>query len=448
MRGRPGIAARTFSALERRARQRGRDRAGLLGAQHHDRGRRKRDATRALQALHDEYQLDKLRPLADTTGRESKLTLLGFGQIGRALAEQLVAQEQASAPGARRRHQGHRRRRPLRHQGRGERLRRRARCRRLAKQKASGARLFAGGSPLTLAAAADDDARGAVAAPVAPADPRRPHLGGDRAAAAGGARAGLPRRARQQEAARGPADRVRPADADGARARPRRCATRRPPAPACRCSTRSRSCRRRATASRAILGCFSGTLGYLMTALEDGQPFSDAVREAWKLGYTEPDPRDDLSGTRRRAQGADPRPHARPPLELERHRARAALPPRRRRRRSGALRRQASPRSTTPFAERVGARAARRQGAALRRQDRRARHPRRRRSGARGLADGTACAAPTTRSSSRLEALHDNPLVVTGPGAGADVTAAGVLNDIVAITRCSERRRAPRDEAR
>ena len=27
----------------------------------------------------------------------------------------------------------------------------------------------------------------------------------------------------------------------------------------------------------------------------------------------------------------------------------------------------------------------------------------------------------------------DNPLVVTGPGAGAEVTAAGVLNDLVAI---------------
>ena len=36
-----------------------------------------------------------------------------------------------------------------------------------------------------------------------------------------------------------------------------------------------------------------------------------------------------------------------------------------------------------------------------------------------------------------------NPLVVTGPGAGATVTAAGVLNDIVAIAT-EERRRAPR----
>jgi homoserine dehydrogenase len=36
-----------------------------------------------------------------------------------------------------------------------------------------------------------------------------------------------------------------------------------------------------------------------------------------------------------------------------------------------------------------------------------------------------------------------NPLVVTGPGAGAGVTAAGVLNDIVAITM-HERRKVAR----
>ena len=34
-----------------------------------------------------------------------------------------------------------------------------------------------------------------------------------------------------------------------------------------------------------------------------------------------------------------------------------------------------------------------------------------------------------------------NPLVVTGPGAGAAVTAAGVLNDIVAITTREQRAR-------
>lgn len=47
---------------------------------------------------------------------------------------------------------------------------------------------------------------------------------------------------------------------------------------------------------QAIRGAFSGTLGYLMTGLQAGVPFSAAVREAKRLGYTEPDPRDDLSG--------------------------------------------------------------------------------------------------------------------------------------------------------
>ena len=45
-----------------------------------------------------------------------------------------------------------------------------------------------------------------------------------------------------------------------------------------------------------MAGTFSGTLGYLMTGLQAGRPFSEVVREAHKLGYTEPDPRDDLGG--------------------------------------------------------------------------------------------------------------------------------------------------------
>jgi aspartokinase/homoserine dehydrogenase 1 len=46
----------------------------------------------------------------------------------------------------------------------------------------------------------------------------------------------------------------------------------------------------------AARGCLSGTLGFLMSALEDGRTFSDAVKEAVGLGYTEPDPVADLSG--------------------------------------------------------------------------------------------------------------------------------------------------------
>ena len=47
---------------------------------------------------------------------------------------------------------------------------------------------------------------------------------------------------------------------------------------------------------KKVAGVFSGTLGYVMTGLEDGKKLSDVVVEAKKLGFTEPDPRDDLSG--------------------------------------------------------------------------------------------------------------------------------------------------------
>ena len=40
----------------------------------------------------------------------------------------------------------------------------------------------------------------------------------------------------------------------------------------------------------------SGTLGFIMSAVEGGRSFSEAVREAVDLHYAEPDPRDDLSG--------------------------------------------------------------------------------------------------------------------------------------------------------
>jgi homoserine dehydrogenase len=45
-----------------------------------------------------------------------------------------------------------------------------------------------------------------------------------------------------------------------------------------------------------IEGLLSGTLGYVLTEVGEGVPFSRAVRAAMRLGYTEPDPREDLSG--------------------------------------------------------------------------------------------------------------------------------------------------------
>ena len=45
-----------------------------------------------------------------------------------------------------------------------------------------------------------------------------------------------------------------------------------------------------------ISGIFSGTLAYLFNVFDGQRPFSEIVREARALGYTEPDPREDLSG--------------------------------------------------------------------------------------------------------------------------------------------------------
>ena len=46
----------------------------------------------------------------------------------------------------------------------------------------------------------------------------------------------------------------------------------------------------------AIEGILSGTLAFLFNGYDGSRPFSAIVREARELGFTEPDPRDDLSG--------------------------------------------------------------------------------------------------------------------------------------------------------
>jgi aspartokinase/homoserine dehydrogenase 1 len=45
-----------------------------------------------------------------------------------------------------------------------------------------------------------------------------------------------------------------------------------------------------------IEGILSGTLSYLFNSFDGTKPFSSIVRQAWEKGYTEPDPREDLSG--------------------------------------------------------------------------------------------------------------------------------------------------------
>ena len=47
----------------------------------------------------------------------------------------------------------------------------------------------------------------------------------------------------------------------------------------------------------ALEGVFSGTLSWLFNHYDGSRPFSELVREARRLGYSEPDPRVDLGGT-------------------------------------------------------------------------------------------------------------------------------------------------------
>ncbi|HTP39914.1 MAG TPA: bifunctional aspartate kinase/homoserine dehydrogenase I [Steroidobacteraceae bacterium] len=58
-----------------------------------------------------------------------------------------------------------------------------------------------------------------------------------------------------------------------------------------------RDLRETGDAITSIEGIFSGTLAYLFNVYDGTKPFSAIVAEAKQRGYTEPDPRDDLSGT-------------------------------------------------------------------------------------------------------------------------------------------------------
>jgi aspartokinase/homoserine dehydrogenase 1 len=181
---------------------------------------------------------------------------------------------------------------------------------------------------------------------------------------------------------------------------------------------------------RRIEGCLSGTLGVVLSALEAGTPFSAAVQDALARGYTEADPRDDLSGL----------DVARKALILGRmlgqRREFDAITPESLVRRGGSLSVDkwlaGLARDDAWWAERAAA--ARAEGAALR---------------------YVATVTPTSievglRSVPRESPLgqlrgaanqlvitsdryHDSPLVITGPGAGPEVTATGVLADLRAL---------------
>ena len=179
----------------------------------------------------------------------------------------------------------------------------------------------------------------------------------------------------------------------------------------------------------AVEGVFSGTLAFLFNRLAEGASFSAAVREARGLGLTEPDPRDDLTGedvarkllilareSGRATERADLAVESLVPAELAEVSVEAFM--------DGLDAHDAE------WAARVAAAEAEGRRLAYVGQISDA-----------GLSVGVRAVDRTSpfggsRGTDNVILIqsaryHDTPLVVQGPGAGPDVTAAGLLADLV-----------------
>jgi aspartokinase/homoserine dehydrogenase 1 len=178
-----------------------------------------------------------------------------------------------------------------------------------------------------------------------------------------------------------------------------------------------------------IEGCPSGTLGYLFGELSRGVRFSEALRQGMALGYTEPDPRDDLCG-------ADV---GRKALILGRMigfagegaRVQSLIPPRMRTLELEAFL-AAAPALDAPWSRRVEL--ARLNGRVLRYCA--TVTPRRIRVGPVAVPAGSPLAAlvgSDNQFAITTKRYRSSPLVIQGAGAGAAVTAAGVLNDVLSL---------------
>ena len=184
----------------------------------------------------------------------------------------------------------------------------------------------------------------------------------------------------------------------------------------------------------AVEGIFSGTLAWLFNRYDGSVPFARLVREAHALGYTEPDPRDDLSGTDvarklvilaresgRELSLADVRVENLVPASLRDAAADAFMA------RLDEL--------DAPMAQRL---------AAARAKDHVLRYVARLDNG--GGASVGLVELPRTHAFANIRQTDnimqfstkrycDNPLVVQGPGAGPEVTAAGVFADLLRVAQ-------------
>jgi homoserine dehydrogenase len=182
-----------------------------------------------------------------------------------------------------------------------------------------------------------------------------------------------------------------------------------------------------------VEAAMSGTLGYLCSELEAGATLSTAVRAAHRMGYTEPDPRDDLSGADVARKALILARTCGLPWELGDIPAEPWFPPEL----ANVGRDEFMARLEeldAPFAARVDE--ARSQRAVLRYVA--TITPTEASVGLRMvLADHPLASlrGPDNLFSITTARYAERPLVVRGPGAGQAVTAAGVLADIVATAR-------------
>lgn len=182
-----------------------------------------------------------------------------------------------------------------------------------------------------------------------------------------------------------------------------------------------------------IEGCFSGTLGYLTTGLQAGKAFSALVRQAKTLGYTEPDPREDLGGMDVARKALILARTIGWPLELDQVAVEPLYPP------------ELDQGSVEDFLAAVSTLDADYQQSVVDagRDNRVLRY-------VAALADGAAqVGLQSVPQQSPIGRLHgtdniisfysdiyaDSPLVLQGRGAGVHGTAAGVLADIVALAQ-------------